>query len=192
MDGWLLTAFFGLAVAQIALYQIPSKQALHGFWFLGFFYFFLFAFAQGVALFSRLFSLPFYEFPLFFLAVFVLFRRTGKPFPQFGKQVRLAPDFYLFSAIWMGVIWLSFILTVVGAVHEPPLHGRWQEIYVQSFFWSFFPALVLPVLAGIRDRLALLDPPKAFEGLPVFLIASAIFLLAILFFLSFINSSSGR
>ncbi len=187
MELSFLAAFFGLAVSQAALYRIPTKQALQNFWFLGFFYFFLFAFAQGIVIFSRLFSLSFCEFPLFFLAVFILFRRTGKPFPQFGQQVRPAPDFYLFSAIWMGVIWLSFILTVVGAVHEPPLHGRWQEIYVQSFFWSFFPALVLPVLVGVKERLALLNPPKAFEGLPVFLIASAIFLLAIIFFLSFIN-----
>ena len=189
MELSLLAAFFGLAVSQAALYQIPTKQALQHFWFLGFFYFFLFAFAQGIVIFSHLFSLPFCEFPLFFLAVFILFRRTGKPFPQFGKQVRPAPDFYLFSAVWIGVIWLSFILNpMIGAHgHAPLLLDAPEESYVRSFFWSFFPALVLPVLVGIKERLALLDPPKAFEGLPVFLIASAIFFLAIIFFLSFIN-----
>ena len=191
MELSLLAAFFGLAVSQAALYQIPTKQALQHFWFLGFFYFFLFAFAQGIVIFSHLFSLPFCEFPLFFLAVFILFRRTGKPFPQFGKQARPAPDFYLFSAVWAGVVWLLFIFAAVGAYGRTPLQtgglAADQEIYVRSFLWSFFAASVLPVLVGIRERLALLEPPKAFEGAPVFLIASAIFFLALIFFLSFIN-----
>jgi len=119
MELSLLAALFGLAVSQAALYQIPTKQALQHFWFLGFFYFFLFAFSQGIVIFSRLFSLPFCEFPLFFLAVFILFRRTGKPFPQFGKQVRPAPDFYLFSAVWAGGVWLAFIFSSGGFQTHP-------------------------------------------------------------------------
>jgi len=181
-DGWFLIPFFALAVSQAVLYPVSSKTAFRNFWFLGFFYFFLFAFARGVVIFSNLFSFSYSEFPLYFLAALVLFGKTGKLFPQFGAFSRLKIDFYFFSAVWMGIAWFFFILNL-----EPNSSGVQQEVYMKAFLWSFFPASVFPVLIGIRERLALLDPPEMLQGPPIFLIASSVFFLALVFFWSFIN-----
>jgi hypothetical protein len=181
-NGWFLIPFFGLAVAQAIFYQVSQKEALRHFWFLGFFYFFLFAFVRGITVFAQVFSYPYCEFPIFFLATLILFGKTSQLFPPFGASRRPKIDFYFFSAIWMGIAWFFFIFNL-----EPGFFGTQPETYVRAFLWSFFPAAIFPVLLGIKERLALLDPPKAFQGTPIFLIASGIFFLATVFFWSFIN-----
>ncbi len=169
---WHFSALVGLASAQVLIYQINSKQALRAYLFFGFLYFFLFSFAWGLGIFCDLFSITFYKIPLLSLVLFLVFGRKASGFPRFQKAFQEAPDFYLLSSLWISLIWVAFFQ---------------GSSLLSGFFWSFFAALLLSVLAGIKERLALINPPNAFQGFPLFLAAAGFLLLGLHFFINFKN-----
>ncbi len=181
MMNWCLAELAGLVSAQVIFYQTSSKQALKTFWLLGLFYFFLFSFVQGLLIFCNLLFIPFYEIPLLSLALFFVFGRGVNGFPSFQKAFREVPNFYLFSSLWISLIWIGFSRG----------HNLQSEQAITSllhgFVWSFVAAFMFPVLIGIKDKLALMNPPNVFRGLPVFLIATGILLLGLVFFIHFSN-----
>ena len=169
---WLLVELVGFVSAQAILYQVDSKEALKTFWFLGFFYFFLFSFVQGLHIFCGLFFISFYEVPLLALALFLVFGRGMNGFPSFQKAFRELPDFYLVSGLWISLAWRTFF-------PHPPLDA---VSLLEGFFLSLWAALMLPVLAGIKERLALYKAPEVFRGLPLLLITAGVLLLGVVFF----------
>ena len=181
MDGHL-AELVGLVSAQAVCYRISSKQALKTFWFLGLFYFFLFSFVQGLKVFCDLLSISFYKLPLLSIVLFLIFGRGVNGFPSFQKAFRETPDFYLFSSLWISLIWMG---SFSSACMPEPVSASISLLH--GFFWSFFTALLFPVLAGMKEKLALINPPDEFCGLPVFLIATGLLLLGLVFFIRFNN-----
>ena len=171
-----------MVLAQVIFYRVSSSGALKTFWFLGFFYFFLFSFIQGLRIFCEFLSISFYELPLLSVVLFLVFGRGVNGFPNFQKVFGEAPDFYLFSSLWVSLIWMGFF-----SFEHVPQPVSAQVSLLHGFFWSFFTALLFPVLAGIKEKLALMDPPNAFRGLPIFLITTGFLLLGLLFFVRFNN-----
>lgn len=175
---WNLTELVALVVGQILLYRISSRQALRTFWFLALFYLFLFSVVQGLQVFSRSFSIVFYEIPLLGLALFFVFGNGVNGFPQFPKISAKLPDFYLLSGLWVSLIWF-------GEFSRVEESASLSTSLTSGFLQSLFAAALFPVLAGIKERLALLNQPNEFRGLPVFLISAGILLLGFVFFLPF-------
>lgn len=165
-----LAGILGLVLAQVWMYRVASRRALLKFWTLIFFYLLLFSFMEGLRLFCAFFSASFYELPFFLLIVFLVFGRTWRALPEFEKREKIAPNFYLLSGFWMGMIWFGFFQD--------------QNILGASA-WSLIAAILLPVLAGIRERLELLDIPRPFQGFPILAISAMILLLGFLFFNTF-------
>ena len=182
MNG-LLFELVGLASAQVIFYRIHPKQAVKTFWLLTFFYFFLFSFTEGLRIFCNRFLISFYELPLLALALFLVFGRGIRGFPRFQSAFREAPDFYLFSGLWVSLIWLGGF-PPAGQVQTP---ANITHALLNGFFQSFFAAFSLPILAGIKERIALLNPPEEFRGLPIFLMVTGIVLLGLIFFTHFSN-----
>ena len=182
MNGFLFE-LVGLASAQVIFYRVNPKQAVKTFWLLAFFYFFLFSFTEGLRIFCNRFLISFYELPLLVLVLFLVFGRGVRGFPRFQIAFREAPDFYLFSGLWVSLIWLG----------EFPPAGQVQaqanitHALLNGFFQSFFAASLFPILAGIKERMVLLNPPEEFRGLPLFLMATGIVLLGLVFFIHFSN-----
>ncbi len=181
MTNWYLAELIGLVSAQAVFYQVSSKQALKTFWLLGLFYFFLFSFVQGLQIFCNLFFISFYEVPLLSLALFFVFGRGVIGFPSFQKAFREVPDFYLFSSLWISLIWIGFFS---GQDREPE---QAIQSLLNGFVWSFVTALMFPILVGIKEKFVLMNPPNEFRGLPIFLIATGILLLSLVFFIPFNN-----
>lgn len=177
-----LQELVGLALAQAVFYRMSSKQALKTFWLLGFFYFFLFSFVQGLKIFCDLLSVSFYKLPLLSIVLFFVFGRGINGFPNFQKAFREAPDFYLFSSLWVSLVWMAFS----SSVYSPETVSARVSL-LHGFFWSFFAAFLFPVLTGIKEKLDLTNSPGAFRGLPIFLIATGILLLGLVFFIYFNN-----
>ena len=171
MDSRLATVV-ALASAQVLLYRIDSRQALKTVGFLWLLYLFLFLSAQGVRLFCTFFSLSFYEIPLLSLILFFAFGDGLKRFPRFRKAFLHVPNFYFLSSLWICLAWLGLFSA--------------QDLW-SGFSWSFFAALMLPTLTGIKEQLALLNPLRAFTGLPLFLMTVGFVFLGFLFFLKFSN-----
>ncbi|OGW85084.1 MAG: hypothetical protein A3C35_04515 [Omnitrophica bacterium RIFCSPHIGHO2_02_FULL_46_11] len=165
-----LPYLIGLASAQAFLYRASSRQSLKVFYFLTMFYFALFPFVRGLRIFCAHFSISFYELPLLLLTLFVVFGKRTKYLPYFSKAFVEAPDFYLFSSIWISLIWSGWFL--------PQNPSLWKGL-----FWSFFTACMFPILTGLKERLALFDPPKGFSGLPLFLITAGFLILSFQFFI---------
>lgn len=166
MMNWFFSAIVGLASAQVILYRLDSKRALKTFGFLGFFYFFLFAFVEGLKIFCALFSISFYDLALLSITLFLVFGREVKGFPAFEPRFKRAPGFYLFTSLFMSLIWFSF--------PEPA-----PDLFIRAFTWSFFAALLIPMSAGMKDRLQLLKPRDELHSLTLFLLAAGILLLAL-------------
>ena len=164
-------AFFTLASAQVLLYRISVKPAFKNFVFLWVFYFSIFTFAEGLNVFCRLFSISFYEIPLFVLAILILFGRKLKGLPKFQKSFRSAPDFYLLSGLWIGL-----------ASIDIPAQGRLYQ-FLFGFFYSYVAAFLLPIMAALKEKLALTNPPEEFSGLPIFLVTAGLVSLALFPFL---------
>ena len=175
---WNSTELIGLAIGQVLLYRISSKQTLRTFWFLSLFYFFLFSFVQGLRIFCSSFSISFYEIPLLGLVLFFVFGNGVSGFPRFQKTFLNIPDFYLLSGLWVSLIWFG---EFSGAEESVSV----STSLTNGFLQSFFAASLFPVLAGIKERLALLNQPNEFRGLPIFLISAGLLLLGFVFFLPF-------
>ena len=163
---WLFPSVVGLALAQVLLYRIDSRQALRAFGFLGIFYFFLFALVQELKIFCTLFSISFYDLPLLSITLLFVFGREIRRFPRFARAVNSAPQFYLLTSLFMSLIWFKFLPSA--------------DSFVRVFLWSFFAALLIPLLSGIKERLLLSNAPDAFRGLPLFLLAAGLLLLGMI------------
>ena len=170
----------GLATAQVWLYRMNSKSALRSVGVHTLFYFFLLAFVQGLQIFCSLFAVEFYMIPLLSITLFFVFGgriATGggsafspKGFPVFQRASAWVPDFYLFTGLWVSLMWNA------QAVPTGPAD------FAKGYFWSFFAAGLLPIFSEMKERLALLNAPAGFQGLPLFMIAAGIFLLGLLSF----------
>lgn len=163
---WFFPAVVGLALTQVIFYRVDSRKALRTFALLGIFYFFLFAFVQGLKIFCTLLTISFYDLPLLTLVLFLIFGRELKTFPRFERVGRFVPQFYFWTSLFISLIWFAFPFS--------------RESFVGAFFWSFFVALLIPILSGIKERLSLSNSPEMFQGLPLFLLAAGILVLALM------------
>ena len=166
-----LSSLVALATAQVWLYQIDSKEAIRSVGFETVFYFFLAVIVEGLGVFCSLFEIRFYEVPLFCLAMFFIFGRPVQGFPAFVRPSPAVPHFYLFTGLWFGLMWMA-----VGPRAEGPLH------FAHGYYRCLLAAALLPVFSALRERLSLLEAPLPFRGLPIFMVASGIFLMGLLSF----------
>ena len=166
--------FVVFVCAQILLYEVGVKQALQNYWFLGLFYFLVFSCVQGLVIFARYCSIPLFPIPAVFLLALVLLQNGLKRAPQFQKKSPALADFYLFSSLGLGLIWavdLSDQAVFVASYH-----------FMEAFVWSWFCAVLLPVLAGIRERIEFMETPPNIPTTAIFLSAAAILVLVFSFF----------
>ena len=166
-----LSSLVALATAQVWLYRVDSKEAIRSIGFHTLFYFFLAVMVEGLGVFCSLFEVNFYEVPLFCLAMFFTFGRPVRGFPAFVRTAPATPHFYLFTSLWFGLMWMTD-----GPAAASPLH------FAHGYYRCLFAAALLPVFSALRERLSLLEAPPPFRGLPIFMVASGIFLLGLLSF----------
>ena len=160
--------------AQILLYEVGMKRALQNYWFLGLFYFLVFSCVQGLVIFARHFSVPLAPVPAMFLLALVLLRNGLKVAPQFQKKSPALADFYLFSAVGLGLIWamdLSDQAVFVASYN-----------FIEAFIWSWFCAVLLPLLAGVRERIEFMDGPPKVPTTVIFFAAATVLVLIFSFF----------
>lgn len=171
MTETILSSLVALATAQAWLYRVDSKEAIRSIGFHTLFYFFLSVAVEGLSVFCSLFAIQFYELPLFCLAMFFIFGRPVQGFPAFANSVPAVPHFYLFTSLWFGLMWMAN-----GPETANPLH------FAHGYYACLLAAVFLPVFSALRERLTLLETPPPFRGLPIFMIASGIFLIGLLSF----------
>ncbi len=79
-------------------------------------------------------------------------------------------------------IYLPLITTNCAVLGACLLNIQYGFGFVQSVAFGFFSSigftLALLVMAGVRERLVLADPPKAFEGMPIVLVTAALIAMA--------------
>lgn len=79
-------------------------------------------------------------------------------------------------------IYLPLITTNCAVLGACLLNIQYGFDFIQSVAFGFFSAigftLALLVMAGVRERLVLADPPKAFEGMPLVLVTAALIAMA--------------
>lgn len=79
-------------------------------------------------------------------------------------------------------IYLPLITTNCAVLGACLLNIQYGFGFVQSVAFGFFSSigftLALLVMAGVRERLVLADPPKAFEGMPIVLVTAALISMA--------------
>lgn len=161
---WSLPALVGLACAQVIFYRISSKQAVKDFPFLALFYCLTFLFIKGLLIFCDLYSASLYALPLVLLTLVISFGREPTQLPVFQKCFRQAPAFYLLTSFWVSLIWFAQDLDLAKGLSA-----------------SFLAAFLLPILAGIKERLQLTDAPRHFAGVPLLVISAGIILLGLHF-----------
>jgi len=170
--GEMFSSLVALGTLQAWLYRIDSKTALRATGFHALLYFSLLMFVQGLKIFCALFEIQFYEIPLLALILFLVFApRPLDNFLVFGPTSGWTPNFYLLTGFAIGFLWQT------REVGGDPLR------FAEGYGWSFFAAALLPIFSAIKERLALLDTPAPFRGLPVFVTATGIFLLGLLSFI---------
>jgi len=164
----LLVAFVGLSAVQTAYYHIRVRYATRHIWLLGGFYFAVFLIANATHLLVEHFEISFYELPLLSLVLFLGGMECQRALPRFRRVFLGIPEFYLGSSLWAGFTWLGQF----GQI------GLWQ-----GAMWSLFAAMLLPILAALKERLSLTDPPKWARGLPIYWVTVGVLLLGCLGFL---------
>ncbi len=79
-------------------------------------------------------------------------------------------------------IYLPLITTNCAVLGACLLNIQYGFGFVQSVAFGFFSSigftLALLVMAGVRERLVLANPPKAFEGMPIVLVTAALISMA--------------
>ncbi len=79
-------------------------------------------------------------------------------------------------------IYLPLITTNCAVLGACLLNIQYGFNFAQSVAFGFFSAigftLALLVMAGVRERLKLANPPKAFEGMPIVLVTAALIAMA--------------
>ena len=165
-----MLSLMGLALVQAWLYRVSARHVLRNFWLLVLFYLLIFYFARGLKIFCGFCSISFYESPIFAALLFLVFGRGIRGFARFPKANSSAPNFYLLSGLWIGLIWISFFS---------------QGSVLDGFKGSLLSAFFFLILIGIKERLEILDAPSGFKGLPLLLISAGIFLLGFYFFKAF-------
>ncbi len=169
-----LLSYLVLVCAQVVLYQVSMKQALRNYWFLGLFYFLVFSCVQGLVIFCAYLSISFFVLPVLCLLAAFLLKNRLKGAPQFQKRILTLPNFYLFSGLWISLVWTGELMnqTVLTAPYN----------FMEAFIWCLFSALLFPVLAGIKERLDLMDTPAGFSITGIFFVAAGFLLLGFSFF----------
>ena len=159
-----LSVFSGLALCQALFYRIELRETMSKFRFLWVLYFSLFVLASGVHILCAHFSILFYQVPLLVVILFGAMREGVTWFPRFRRRWRGAPEFYLFSSLWVSICWLSLFA---------------ESDFLNGLVWSLVASLLLLFVVGIKARLELADPPIWFSGPPIFCIAVGLFLLGL-------------
>ncbi|GEM_PF-3623652 len=167
-------SFTSLVLAQIIFYEISSKQALRSCWFLSLFYLLVFTCVQGLVIFCRLFSIAFFVLPILSVMCSFFLGRGLKRIPQFQKKYFALPNFYFFSSLWLSLIWSGYLSD------QAVLNAKYNLI--EGFVWSWFLAVLFPILAGIKERLELTDLPSGFSSTGLLMVAAGFILLALSFF----------
>lgn len=167
-------SYISFVCAQIVFYEVSVKQAVRSYWFLGLFYFLVFSCLQGLVILCKLFSVSFLILPL--LLIFNLFFLGDglKRVPQFQENFQTLPNFCSFSSLCLSLIWVDSLLS------QPFLTAKYN--FLEAFVWSWFSAVLFPVLAGIKERLELMNTPPGFSPTGLFLVATGFILLALSFF----------
>ena len=167
-------SYTSLVCAQVIFYDVSMRQALKSYWFLGFFYFLIFSCVQGLILFCDLFSVSFFVIPLACLLNSFFLKNGLRRVPQFNKRYFTLPNFYLLSSLWLSLVWAGYLLnqTVLTAKYN----------LIEAFIWSWFSAILFPILAGIKERIGLMEVPPGFSATGIFFVAVGIVVLALSFF----------
>ncbi len=167
-------SYMSFVCAQIIFYDISMKRALHSYWFLGLFYFLVFSCVQGLVIFCKYFSISFFILPLGCILCFFFLKNGLKQVPQFKEKLFAWPNFYLFSSLWLSLVWIGYLSNQVIFT------ARYN--FIEAFVWSWFCAVLFPILAGIKERLELMDIPPGFSSTGIFFVAAGFILLALSFF----------
>ena len=167
-----LVSLMGLSLVQLVLYRIDSRRVVQHVWVLILFYLVIFYFAKGLQIFSGLFAISFYELPLFALILMLVFGGGIKRLLVFQKKNNDSRNFYFFSGLWLGLLWLG------PFSQATPLEGLGE---------SLLATLFLIIMAGIKERLELLQMPASLKGLPILFISGGTFLLGFIFLIHFKN-----
>ena len=178
----MVSCLVAFSAVQGFVYEVERARFLRSFIFLVAFYLFLFSFVQGLVLFCRFFSIPFCELPLLAVSLSLVLARELKGVPRFKRTVPELPKFYLFSGLWLGVLWLSF-LTDEGAISFTK--GAFQ--IVDGLAWSSFAAILFFIFAQMKERFRLARTPAVLRGLPIYMIAAGILLMVFVFLIKFKN-----
>ena len=98
-------------------------------------------------------------------------------FPAYMVCKSISPN--IFDSIG---IYLPLITTNCAVLGACLLNVQYGFNFAQSVAFGFFSAigftLALLVMAGVRERLKLAEPPKAFEGMPIVLVTAALIAMA--------------
>ena len=169
-----LISFALFVYLQVVCYDISIRKAIEGYWFLALFYFTTCLFVQGVIIICNQLGIGFYEIPLLVIAAFLILNRGIRKVPSFKKLTYELPHFYLFSALIVIFIWYSHLSGFSILML--------RENTLEAMFWSLWSALLLPVFAGLKERLELMDIPENFPVQGLLLIAVSFLILSFSFF----------
>lgn len=173
MNNSAFLIYLSFVCVQIIFYDVPLKKAIGSYWFLGFFYFSVFSCAQGLIIFCQYFSIPFLAFPIGLLLNALLLKNGLKRVPQFPQKYLAFPDFYLFSSLWLSLVWMEYLFRQHSFTPQYNL--------IEAFLWSWFCAVLFPILAGIKERIQL-NAPIRFSFTGIFLVSAGFIFLALSFF----------
>lgn len=109
---------------------------------------------------------------------------------QFTETVirKLSPSLYKSLGIY-----LPLITTNCAVLGVPLISVREQQSFLEAFVFGFGSAigfcLIMVIFAGIRERLALAQVPKAFEGPPVALVTAGLLAMTFMGFSGLVASA---
>lgn len=165
--------YLSFVCAQIIFYDVSLKKAISSYWFLGLFYFLIFSCTQGLVIFCKLFSISFFAVVLGIALSAFLLKGGLRRVPQFPKKYAAFPDFYLFSALCLSLVWMGYLF------RQNYLTPQYNLI--EAFLWSWFCAVLFPILAGIKERIQL-NASIRFSFTGIFLVSAGFIFLALSFF----------
>lgn len=162
--------YLSFICAQIIFYNVSLRKAISSYWFLGLFYFLIFSCTQGLVIFCKIFSISFFAVVLGIALSAFLLKGGLRRVPQFQKKYAAFPDFYLFSALYLSLTWMGYLFR--------QNYFALQYNLIEAFLWSWFCAVLFPILAGIKERLQL-NAPARFSPTGIFFIAAGFILLVL-------------
>jgi len=168
-----------IAVLQVSLYRISPREGMLLSWRFLLFYFLLFLLCQGNRWLASVYELGFYEIGLFYLLLFFGALIGERTLPRVQTAFKSVPDFYLCSALCIGIVWSLSSADQTVLAYERAL-GFFLESLSCALFLAAFPA----ILASIRERLRLQSPQQMLMADLRFLLSTGFFVVGLICFLT--------